>query len=203
MKLLSLTLSSLLLCINLQAEADISQKVSDFAKKIASVEGPSCVNCTSSTLTVSTVEKINKKNRLITLKNDAGKKHTFTAPEEVRNFNQINVGDIVTVKTSVDTDIVVTRGALEERTRTVKETMTRSKLGEKPNTKLKKTTVDQAKVIDLEFKTQTVTLESMHGIFKMVAKNPEHYKTLRVGDIVDAISSKTIEINVTTPAKKL
>ena len=165
------------------------------------VDAPACVTCTSEMTSISTVQKINKKTRAITLKNEQGKISTITAPQEVRNFDQIKIGDIVTVCLKTNTDVVVTRGALETCRRTVNESMTRAKLGEKPARKYTKTTTNQAKVTDLEFKTKTVTLESMHGMVKIIAQNPEHFNTLRVGDIVDAISSQTIEINVAAPTK--
>ena len=203
MKLLSIATSLLLANSLLFAADDAAKKMTDFAKQVGGIEAPSCVTCSAENISIATVQKINKKTRAVTLKNQQGKISTITAPQEVRNFDQIKVGDIVTVCLKTNTDVVVTRGALETCRRTVNESMTRAKLGEKPARKYTKTTTNQAKVADLEFKTKTVTLESMHGTVKIVAENPEHFNTLRVGDIVDAISSQTVEINVTAPATRL
>lgn len=203
MKLLSLAASLLLTSTLLFSAEDTAKKMTDFARQVGGIQAPTCVTCASETISTVTVQKINKKTRAITFKNEQGKVSTFVAPQEVQNFNQIKVGDIVTIRLSTNTDVVVTRGALETQTRTVQESMTRAKLGDKPARKLTRTTTDQAKVADLDFKTKTVTLESMHGTVKIIAQNAEHFNTLRVGDIVNAISSKSIEINVTTPSKSL
>src|SRR6476660_7956613 len=45
-----------------------------------------------------TVEKVDKDKREVSLKKEDGTKVTIKAPESVRNFDQINVGDIVTAK---------------------------------------------------------------------------------------------------------
>lgn len=201
MKLLSIATSLLLANSLVFGAEDTAKKMTNFAKQVGGIEAPTCVTCTSETTSISTVQKINKKTRALTLKNEHGKISTITAPQEVRNFDQIKVGDIVTVCLKTNTDVVVTRGALETCRRTVNESMTRAKLGEKPARKYTKTTTNQAKVTDLEFKTKAVTLESMHGTVKIIAQNPEHFNTLRVGDIVDAISGQSIEINVTAPVK--
>lgn len=199
MKTTLLALSVALITSSLLANTDTTQQVTDFAKKVGGIEAPSCVNCSSITQSTATILKINKKTRAITFKNDAGKESVFTAPVEVRNFNQLKVGDIVTTTITIDTDIQVTKGALEEKTRTIKESIIKSKLGAKPGVKMKKVTVDQAKITDLNYKTKSVTLESMHGLLTITPRNPDHFRTLHVGDIVDAISSKSVEINVTAP----
>jgi hypothetical protein len=181
------------------ADTNVAQNITKMASQISGTEEHPCATCSSETLTTSMVQQINKKTRAITIKDEAGKINTFTAPAEVRNFNQIKVGDIITVKIASNIDIQVTRGALEGMGHSVKEDMTRAKLGDKPHTKLTKTTVDKAKVIDLDYKTKSVALESMHGIIKVTPNTPEQFRALRVGDIADVISSKTVEISVSAP----
>src|SRR5262249_40144101 len=47
-----------------------------------------------------TVEKVDKDTREVTLKKDDGTSVTIKAPDTVRNFDQIKVGDMVTAKYS-------------------------------------------------------------------------------------------------------
>jgi len=199
MKLAHTALFVALLGSTLFANTDTAKDVTDFAKKIGGIEAPECITCSSITSTTATVQKINKKTREITFKNDVGNISVFKAPAEVQNFDQLKVGDVAIMTITVDADIQVTRGALETKTRTIKESLTKARLGSKPGVKLKNVTVDQAKIIDLDYKTKSVTLESMHGILTITPRDPENFRTLRVGDIVNAISSKTVDINVVAP----
>ena len=199
MKLVHTALFATLLGSTLFANTDTPQNIADFTKKVGGIEAPSCVTCSSITSTTATVQKINKKTREITFKNEAGNISVFKAPQEVQNFDQLKVGDVAIMTITIDADIQVTRGALETKTRTIKESLTKARLGSKPGVKLKKLTVDQAKIIDLDYKTKSVTLESMHGILTITPRDVEQFRMLRVGDIVDAISSKTVEINVVAP----
>jgi hypothetical protein len=199
MKLSHTALFIALLGSTLFANSDRTQNITDFTKKVGGIESPTCITCSSVTSTTATVQKIDKKTREITFKNEAGNVTIFKAPPDVKNFNQLNVGDVAVMTITVDADIQVTRGALETKTRTIKESLTKAKLGSKPGVKLHTVTVDQAKIIDLDYKTKSVTLESMHGMLTITPRDVEQFRILRVGDIVDAISSKTVEINVVDP----
>lgn len=178
---------------------DVTQNITGFTKNVGGIEAPACISCSSVTSTTATVQKINKKTREITFKNEAGNVSIFKAPQEMQNFNQLKVGDVAIMTITTDADIQVTRGARETKIRTVKESLTKAKLGSKPGVKLSKVTVDQAKIADLDYQTKSVTLESMHGMLTITPHDVEQFRTLRVGDIVDAISSKTVEINVVPP----
>lgn len=199
MKLSHTALFVTLLGSALFANTDTTQNIAEFTKNVGGIEAPSCITCSSVTSTTATVQKINKKTREITFKNEAGNVSVFKAPSEVRNFDQLKVGDVAIMTITVDADIQVTRGARETKIRTTKESLTKARLGLKPGVKFKKETVDQAKIVDLDYKTKSVTLESMHGMLTITPRNVEHFRILRVGDIVDAISSKTVEINVVAP----
>jgi hypothetical protein len=199
MKLSHVALFMTLLGSTLFATTDSTQNITDFTKKVGGIEAPACITCSSVTTTTATVQKINKKTRDITFKNEAGNISVFNAPQEVRNFDQLKVGDVAIMTITTDADIQVTRGALETKTRVVKESLTKARLGAKPGVKFKKESVDQAKIVDVDYTTKSVTLESMHGMLTITPKNIDYFHTLRVGDIVDAISSKTVEINVVAP----
>lgn len=199
MKLFSVILTPILAASLALASDDPTKQVKEFTKTVAGIEAPSCITCSSITQSVVTIHKINKKTRDITFKNDKGEFTVYKAPMSMKNFNQLKVGDKVTTTVTIDTDIQVTRGALESKTRIVKESLTKARLGMKPGVKFKKEVVNQAKVVDLDYTTKSVTLESMHGKLTITPKNIEHFRILRVGDIVDAITDKTIEINVTEP----
>lgn len=189
-----------LISTTLLASSDPVQQVNDFAKQVGGIEAPACINCNSVKHAIATVLKINKKTRVITFKNEAGKVTDYKAPPSVRNFDQIKVGDVVTIIVTTDTDIQVTKGALETKMRTIKESLTKARLGSKPGVKLKKEVINQAKIVDKDYTSKAITLESMHGQITIIPKDVEHFRLLRVGDIVDSISNETVEINITAPA---
>lgn len=195
----SIALTSLLVSSYLIADDDPVKQVKEFAKTIGGIEAPSCISCSSINQSIVTIQKINPKTREITFKNTDGKSTLYNAPAGMKNFNQLKIGDKVTTIVTISTDIQVTRGALENKSRVIKESLEKARQGMKPGVKFKKEVVDQAKVIDLDYTTKSVTLESMHGKLTITPNNIEHFRILRVGDIVDAITNKTIEINVTEP----
>lgn len=198
MNITHLTVSIALIASSLFANTDAVQEVNNSAKSVSGIETPSCVSCSSITSSTARIQKINKKTRDITFKNERGELSVFKVPAEVKNFTQLKVGDIVTTTITIDANIQVTKGAREAKSRIIKESLSKAKFGSKPDIKMKKVTVDQAKIIDLDYKTKSVTLESMHGILTITPHNVDHFRTLRVGDIVDAISIKTVEITIDT-----
>lgn len=203
MKYHSILLSSLLVgSMAFAATAQTAPVKNAPAPKIAVVESAGAISGTSMLVTTATVLKIDKKTREITLKKETGEEVKITAPAEVRNFDQIKVKDVVTTQVSSTLDIRLVKGASSEVGRAVQESSSRAKLGEKPSATATRTVASRSKVTQVDAKTQMITLEGQNGKAEVAVQNPDQFKLIAVGDMVDVVASETISISVATPKKK-
>jgi Cu/Ag efflux protein CusF len=153
-------------------------------------------------VTKATVQKIDKDTREVTLKKEDGKVVTIKAPETVRNFDQIKVGDIVTAKYSVSVALAI-RKSDEPPSATGRESVSRAPLGEKPAAESRKTIQISAEVKDIDRDKREVTLAGPEGNTKVV-KVPEDMKKfddLKEGDHVVVTATESIAISVSEPEK--
>jgi Cu/Ag efflux protein CusF len=152
--------------------------------------------------TKATVQKIDKDTREVTLKKEDGTEVTIKAPESVRNFDQIKVGDIVTAKYSVSIALSV-RKSDEPPSATGRESISRAPLGEKPAAASKKTVEITAEIKKIDRDTREVTLVGPRGNTRVV-KVPEDIKKfddLKEGDQVVVTATESIAISVSEPEK--
>lgn len=155
-----------------------------------------------STITaVATVQEVNKETRQVTLKKETGEIITITAPQEVRNFTQINVGDLVTTKYSSSFDIKIVKGSSEEVGYVAEEIVSRAKLGDKPGGVTKITVAFRANIIKANPETQVVTLEGKENVLDIKVDDADDFKAIHVGDQVEAITTKSMAISVTAMPK--
>lgn len=150
-----------------------------------------------------TVQKIDKDTREVTLKRDDGTIVTIKAPQSVRNFDQIKVGDIVTAKYTQSVALAV-RKSDEPPTATGRESITRAPLGEKPSAEHKATVEITAEVKKIDRDKREVTLIGPEGNSRVV-KVPEDVKKfdeLKEGDHVVVTATESIAISVSEPEKQ-
>jgi hypothetical protein len=202
MKLGSIVLSSVLAASALSASSTSVDASKAPQPHVSLAKAPGAISGTATLTTKATVQKIDKKTRVITLKKETGEIVDFTATEDVRNFAQIKVGDIVTTKLSNTLDIRLVKGASGEVGHAIQETSSRAKPGEKPQGTAARTMAARAKVTKLDPKTHVMTLEGQNGASEVVVKDPEQFKLIAVGDMIDVVTTDTIAISVTTPTKK-
>lgn len=174
----------------------------DADKKVLIINAPGHVQGIAMVAVMATVQEIDKKTRAITLKKENGETVSIVAPETMRNFDQIKVGDIIHAKyqTSVSFQIVkevsTVVGSVEQ------ETASRAKLGDKPGAILTRAMGMRANVTKVDPENKTITIEGQGKTFNMDVKNPEHFKVVKVGDQIDAIITEAIAISVTGAEKK-
>jgi len=152
--------------------------------------------------TKATVQKVDKDTREVTLKKEDGTTVTIEAPESVRNFDQIKVGDIVTAKYSVSIALSI-RKSDEPPSATGRESISRAPLGEKPAAASKKTVEISAEVKNIDRDKREVTLVGPQGNTRVV-KVPEDMKKfddLKEGDHVVVTATESIAISVSEPGK--
>jgi hypothetical protein len=129
--------------------------------------------------------------------------HTLTAGPEVRNFDQIKVGDMVVVRYAEALTLTLKKDGKELRGTTETSDAARAKAGEKPAGIVGRQTEVTADVIALNAKTKTVTLRGPKQVVDLKV-HPDQFKLIKVGDQVQAVFTEAMAISVepAAPAKK-
>ncbi len=150
-----------------------------------------------------TVTAIDAANRTVTLK---GKKETDTIKvgPEVKNFDQIKVGDQVVVTVSQELTLVWKGAAAKTEQPSVTVTGDAAAKGEKPAGDVKATIKGTVTVEKIDMKTRTTTVVGPKGRKFQVVAGPEvQLDKLKVGDKIDAEYTEAVAVDVKpAPAKK-
>jgi len=149
------------------------------------------------------ITAIDSASRKITLKSQDGKTFDVIAGPEVKNFNQINVGDKVTVEylKAFSAEVKKTaKGETKPAASMTKETESASaKPGDKPaGAEGVKVTI-LADVVAVDKKKKTITLKGPNGkVVKLDVKNPDHFNVVKKGDQVEIVYVEAMAISVTS-----
>ncbi len=150
-----------------------------------------------------TVTAIDAANRTVTLK---GKKDTETVKvgPDVKNFDQIKVGDQVVVSVSQTLTLVWKGADAQVRDPSVTVSGDSAATGEKPAADAQATIRGTVTTKKIDMKTRTVTVVGPQGRkFEIVAGPEVQLDKLKVGDKLDARYTERVAISVQpAPAKK-
>lgn len=149
------------------------------------------------------IKSIDKKSRSVVIVGAQGNEISMTLGEEARNFNQLRVGDLVTLT-------YVQALALELRKvenkvkseRVESEEAVRSKLGEKPAGAIKRSIRVIADVVAVNPKARTVTLRGPKQTVELAIEDPAQFKQIKVGDQVEALYTEAVALEVTAGKTK-
>lgn len=150
------------------------------------------------------VKSIDKATRNVVLVGAQGKEFTIPAGPEVKNFDQIKVGDLVTLTyvqaLALDLHKSVNGGKLGQPI--VKEEAVRAAPGSKPAGAIERTVSLTANITKVDMKTQMVTLKGPNRTVEVKVKDLEMLKKLKVDDQVDATFTEAIAMQVTAAPTK-
>ena len=150
-----------------------------------------------------TVESLDYKTRMATLKADNGNTLTFRVSDEVKNLDKVNVGDKVKFQyyESVAWEVKKEGEATPGMTRA--EGMKRSGAEHLP-AKLEATQTTVTTTIDaIDKQNQTVTLKGPEGNSVVVkARHPENLEKVKVGDKVVITYTEALAVSVEKVAGK-
>ena len=149
--------------------------------------------------TTATVQSIDAANRSVVLRRPGGTSVTYKCGPDVRNFDQIKVGDKVTATVAEEVAIVLVKGGLPP-VAGAGTVMIRSPKGAKPGGSIVETAGFTAKVKEVDLKDRVVTLELADGSTRKekVGANID-LENVKPGDDVGVRVSKAIAISVETP----
>lgn len=148
------------------------------------------------------VKAINKKTREVTLVGPQGNQMVIPAGEDVKNFDQIRIGDLVTL-TYVQALVIelkkVENSGIRERVES--ENKVAAKPGEKPAGMIEKTIRVVANVVAVNPKAQTVTLRGAKRTVEVAVNDPALLKDVKVGNQVEATYIEGVALVVTAEKK--
>lgn len=147
-------------------------------------------------------KSIDQKTREVVIVGPNGNEFKTVLGDEVRNFNQIKVGDIVTL-THVEILVADIKkpSKVEIRERVETEKAVRAKLGDKPAAAIERQVTVVADVTAVDDKKGTITLRGATRTLDLKVKDPKVLKGVKVGTQVEATVTEIIAIEVTAPKK--
>ena len=150
-----------------------------------------------------TVEAIDQKTRMLTLKGPQGHSVTLKAGEEVRNLAQVKVGD--EVKFAYYESLAVRVLKKDEAFPASGESaaMARSKPGEKPAAVVGREMSVNATITAIDKKAKTATLKGEDGKSETVTpRDPKNLEKVNVGDRVVITYTQAVAISLEKADKK-
>ena len=169
---------------------------------VVKMSEPGKVAVAATVTATATVEAIDKAQRQITLKRPNGESSTVTAGPEVRNFDQIKIGDTVTVQYVEALSMTLKKNGKELRAMTETTDGARAKAGEKPGGIVGRQVEVTADVIGVDAKTQTIKLRGPKQVVDLKVADPEQFKLIKVGDQIQAVFTEAVALSVDTVPKK-
>ena len=148
------------------------------------------------------VAAIDKATRMVTLKTAKGKMLDVVAGPEVKNFDQIKVGDQLVVQYAQALTLEVKKGG-GVREITQDSGAVKAKPGEKPAVAGAREVTIVADVIAVDPKKMTITVKGPRGrVVDLKVKNPEHFKVVKKGDQIEAVYVEAMAISIEPAPKK-
>jgi len=166
------------------------------AVKVADAEGGGVVLSV-----VGEIVAIDVANRIVSIKGPKGNVSDMLVGDDVRNLDQVKVGDRVRLTYRVGVALALLKGGDGIREKVESEAAVRSQPGAKPGGAVVKTTTVVANVWAVNHKRKVVTLRGPEGkTVDVHVKDPQVLKDVKVGDQVGARITESIAVRV-QPAK--
>ena len=147
-----------------------------------------------------TITAIEKSSRTITLKGPKGDEVKVEAGPEVRNFDQLKVGDVVDMRYRETLAVELKKGGGMKVEKTEKAGAVGAKPGETPAGVVGRQVTVVGDVMRVDAATQTVTVKGPQRTVDLKVRDPEQFKLIAVGDQIQATYTEALALAV-TPAK--
>ena len=149
-----------------------------------------------------TITAIDKATRDVTLKGPQGNEVTVTAGPDVKNFDQMNVGDQVNAQYVEALTLELKKGGGMTVARSDQGGVLEAKPGQKPGGVAGRQVTIVADVVDVNPAKQSITLRGPKRTVEVVVPDPAQFKLVAKGDQVEATYTQALAILVEPAAKK-
>ncbi len=161
------------------------------------VSGMGASKTTGTVKATATVVAIDAATRTVSLKTKQGKVTDIQVGEDVRNFEQLRVGDKVAVEYTQALSVSLTRQS-GMRSSSEREIAERATPGGKPGGMVGREVMVTADVVAVNAKTGMVTLKGPRGrMVDVHVEDPKQLKAVRPGEQVQAVYTEALAISVT------
>jgi hypothetical protein len=145
---------------------------------------------------------IDKASRVVTLKGPKGRVVDVVAGDEVRNVDQIKVGDVVVVRFMQALSLALKKTQPGQKASETSAVLT-ARPGERPSGTATRQVTVIADVTAVNRKANTITLKGPKGkVVTLDVQNPDQFEAVKVGDRVEAVYTEALAISVEPAAKK-
>lgn len=143
------------------------------------------------------IEAIDHDSRVVTVRKPDGEVLTFTASDEVRNLDQVDVGDTLNAHYKETVSVVVMESDGMEANSAEASAMARAEKGSMPGFAAKDATIITATVEEINLERNTFKLKGPDGkVNEYVARNPQNLKLAAVGDLVVITVTESVVVTV-------
>jgi hypothetical protein len=148
------------------------------------------------------VVSLDKKNRTIGLKGPKGRVQELVVSDEVKNFDQIKVGDFVMVRFMQSLGLELQKAKSGATGISVSEGAIKAQPGQRPAVGAAREITAIAKVTAVDPKASTISMVGPRGnVVTFPVENKDHFKVVKVGDEVLVTYTEAVAVSV-EPGKK-
>ncbi|MWL89584.1 hypothetical protein [Cupriavidus sp. SW-Y-13] len=170
-----------------QAQPDIKTDVT---------RSPGQATATGMVTATAVITAIDAANRKLSLKTPQGKTVEMTVGPEARNFEQLKLGDKVTVsyREALTVSLKKGSGAASMKEKEISE---RSQPGERPGGTVGREVTVVSQVVAVNREAQTITVKGPRGnLVDLKVNDPDHMTTVKKGDRVQAVYTEAVAVSV-------
>ncbi|MBE0625226.1 MAG: hypothetical protein IH606_10480 [Burkholderiales bacterium] len=148
------------------------------------------------------VVAIDKATRTVSLKPPKGDVVDIVASAEVKNFDQIKVGDYLFVRYAQALTLELQKVKTSAGQPTVREEAAKAKPGERPAVAGAREVTAIATVTAVDKKNSTITLKGPRGnVVTLDVQNPDQFKVVKKGDQVEVTYTEALALSVEAAPK--
>jgi Cu/Ag efflux protein CusF len=145
---------------------------------------------------------IDKATRTLTLKGPKGNVVDLVASDDVKNFDQIMLGDFVVARYAEALTFELKKTGAGAAGPVVREEVAKAKAGERPAVAGARQVTALANVIAVDPKASTITLKGPRGNeMTLNVQNPDQFKVVKKGDQVEVTYTEALALSVEAAPK--
>ena len=148
---------------------------------------------------VATVTAVDAAQRSVTLKGPQGREVPLKVGPDVRNLEQVAVGDKVVVKYLESLSLTLMKDGKALRGGVETGAAARTPPGDKPGGIVAEQVEVTADVVAVDPKQQTITLKGPQQTVEMRVPDAKQFRLVKVGDQVDFTWSEAVQVTVDAP----
>lgn len=163
-------------------------------------QGPNSLTASSAVSATATVKSINRQTGMVTLQRSDGQLIRFRVGDDVTNLPQVRKGDLVNVTYYESVALHLRKPGHGHVGVTVDEDAARAQPGELPAGAVGREVKVTSKVVKVDRRNRSVTLELPSGErITFAVEDPSQLRRIKVGDLVKATYREAIAVAVNKP----